>query len=72
MAQPNTRISELAQEKLRELKTALKAEFGLQASNEDIASALIHGATVGQSAGMLLAYNMHTARQEDPNNSEQA
>lgn len=70
MAQPNTRISALAQEKLRELKSALKADFGLQASNEDIVSALIHGATAAQSAGMLLAYNMHTAREENRDDSE--
>lgn len=72
MAHSNTRISPLAQEKLRELKTALKANFGLQASNEDITSALIYGATVAQSAGMLLAYNMYTAQQEDQNDVEQA
>ena len=60
-----TRISALAQDRLQELKTALKADFGMQASYEDIASALIHGATVAQSAGMLLAYNMYTAELEE-------
>jgi hypothetical protein len=57
MAQPNIRISPLAQDELKKLKTALKSGFGIKANNEDIASALIHGTSVPQLAGMLLAYN---------------
>jgi hypothetical protein len=70
MAPSHTRISPLAQERLPELKAALQADFGLQASNGDIASALIHGATVAQAAGMLLGYNMYTAREENRDDSE--
>lgn len=57
MAQPNVRISASASEDLNRLKVALKAEFGIKANNEDIASALIRGTSVPQAAGMLLAYN---------------
>lgn len=61
MAQPTTRISSVAQAKLGELQAVLRAEFGLQASYEEIASALIYGATVPQLAGMLMAYNKATS-----------
>jgi hypothetical protein len=57
MAQPNIRISPLAQADLKQLKLALRADFGMKANNEDIASALIHGTSVSQLFGMLLAYN---------------
>jgi hypothetical protein len=72
MAQANTRISGSAQERLGELKAALRAEFGLQASYGDIASALIHGTTVPQSAGMLIAYTKDTAEDEDQADAERA
>jgi hypothetical protein len=65
MSHSTTRISALAQIRLGELKAALQAEFGLQANHGEIASALIHGTTVPQVAGMLIAYNMHTAQPED-------
>jgi hypothetical protein len=65
MAQSNTRISALAQTDLNRLKAALKAEFGIKANNGDIASALIHGTSVPQSIGMLLAYNRELSESED-------
>lgn len=57
MAQPNIRLSKDANEDLKRLKAALRAEFGLTARNQDIASALIKGTTVPQAAGMLIAFH---------------
>jgi hypothetical protein len=57
MALPNIRLSEAAYEDLNRLRAALKAEFGLAARNQDIASALIQGTSIPQAAGMLIAFN---------------
>lgn len=65
MALPNVRLSTDANEDLGRLKAALQAEFGLTARNQDIASALISGATVPQAAGMLMAYQRSQAEQSD-------
>jgi hypothetical protein len=46
---------------MRRLQSALEAEEGIKASREDIASALIYGATVPQAAGMLTAFIRHAA-----------
>jgi hypothetical protein len=61
MPQPNVRLSEDSNNDLKRLKAALKAEFGLTARNEDIASALISGTSAPQTAGMLMAYQRRQA-----------
>lgn len=61
MPTPNVRLSKDSNQDLVRLKAALQAEFGLTARNEDIASALISGATVPQTAGMLIAYQRSQA-----------
>ena len=61
MASPNVRLSEDSNEDLNRLRMALKAEFGLTARNQDIASALISGTSVPQAAGMLIAYQRQDA-----------
>jgi hypothetical protein len=64
MAQTNTRISPMALKRLRTLPRLVQAKFGVPATQEDIVSALVHCATLGQIAGMLLEYNMYTASPE--------
>jgi hypothetical protein len=64
MPTSTVRLSDDSNEDLMRLKAAVKAEFGLTARNEDIASALISGATVPQTAGMLLAYQRRQAALE--------
>ncbi len=59
----NTRVTPEAQLRLKELQTALQKRFGQKASTEDVASALICGITVPQLAGMLIAYNLDTAKE---------
>lgn len=56
-----TRVSPVAQERLRQLQTALEKDFGHKATTEDIASALICGTTIPQLSGMLIAYNREQA-----------
>lgn len=66
MAPPNVRISPLAHRELKRLKASLKADFGVNASGEEIASALIHGTSVPQLVGMLSAYNRKTVEETLP------
>jgi hypothetical protein len=61
MALPNVRLSVNSNDDLNRLKAALQTEFGLTARNQDIASALISGASVPQAAGMLMAYQREQA-----------
>lgn len=65
MASPNTRLDPTANAQLKELKVALQKEFGLKASGEDIASALICGISVPQAAGMLIAYNKERSEADE-------
>jgi hypothetical protein len=55
----------LAQRRLKELKAALEADFGLEASERTILSAAVHGATapalVGMHAAFVKARNAHDA-----------
>jgi hypothetical protein len=53
----STPVFPVALEDLARLKVALKDGFGISANQEEIASALIHGATVPQLVGMLMALN---------------
>lgn len=61
MATTTVRIHPLVVDALRRLQTALETEEGLKASREDIIGALVHGATVPQAAGMLVAFTRHAA-----------
>jgi hypothetical protein len=60
----STRLHPAAQARLKELQTALKSEFGVKASGDDITSALVFGASTPQLAGMLIAFNMRAAKNE--------
>ncbi len=46
----------LAVAQAKPLKAALKADFGLDASERDILSAIVYCATAPQVAGMLIAF----------------
>lgn len=61
MAPPNVRISSVAHGDLKRIKASLQADFGINASGEEVASALIHGTSVPQLVGMLSAYNKEMA-----------
>lgn len=61
MAQKNVRLDPLIENRPKELKAVLKADFGLSATQEEIVAALIHGTTPAQLAGMLVAFNRHAA-----------
>jgi hypothetical protein len=61
MPPSNVRISSLANGDLKGIKSTLQADFGIKASGEEIASALIHGTSVPQLVGMLSAYNKMVA-----------
>ena len=69
MAPSNVRISSIANCDLKRVKATLQADFGIKASGEEIASALIHGTSVPQLVGMLSAYNKVMA---DANAAESA
>lgn len=69
MAQHTVRLSSVAQADLHRLKSLLQADFGVKATSEDIASALLHGVTGPQLVGMLLAYNQAVASGDDKGNS---
>lgn len=56
-----TRIHPLAEKSLRVLQTRLKAEEGHSASQREIVSALVFGATPAQTAGMLIAFTRAAA-----------
>jgi hypothetical protein len=49
-------------EPLRQLRAAVERDFGIPSTQEDMVGALITGATAPQAAGMLQAYNRHTAQ----------
>ncbi len=51
------RLSQLAQNALMTLKHEVLQQEGHRASRDDLASALVWGATPAQAAGMLIAYN---------------
>ena len=57
----NVRLHPLVRGKLADLKTALRTDYGLPATQQTIANALIHEATPGQAAGMLMAYTRYLA-----------
>lgn len=56
------RLDPLAQQAIRELKSALEREEGHRASQEEIVSALVFGATPPQAAGMLIAFTRASAQ----------
>lgn len=58
---PNVRVHPLAHEDLKRLQAGLEADEGVKARHEDIVSALVHGVTVPQAAGMLSAFNRYAA-----------
>lgn len=57
------RLDPLAQEALKRLQSRLESEEGRQASERQIVSALICGATPPQTAGMLIAFTRTVAKE---------
>lgn len=49
-------LDPLAQASAEALKTALEADFGVEATQKDIVSALVYCATAPQLVGMLIAF----------------
>jgi hypothetical protein len=56
----SVRLHDRADQRLNDLVEALEAEFGRSADRTKVASALIHGVTLAQAAGMLDVYIMYT------------
>lgn len=61
MAESTTGISSVALQRLKTLPRLLKEQYGVSATQEEITSALVHGTTVAQLAGMLVEYNRYKA-----------
>lgn len=59
------RLHPLADQALKRLKSRLEVEEGRDASEREIVSALIHGTTPAQAAGMLIAFTRAAGRQAD-------
>lgn len=57
-----TRLDPLAEKALKTLKTRLESEEGRKATQEEIVSALVFGATPAQTAGMLIAFTRAVAQ----------
>jgi hypothetical protein len=61
VAEPTTKISPQALARLMTLPGSLKANFGVAATQSEIVSALVHGITVAQLAGMVNGYHRYTS-----------
>ena len=57
------RLDPLVEDRPKRLKDAVKADFGLSTSGEQIVASLLHGITTAQLAGMLMAFNKWAAEQ---------
>lgn len=57
-------LDPLAQTQAEALKAALQSDFGLDASQKDIVSAAVYGATAPQLAGMLIAFTKAKSARE--------
>jgi hypothetical protein len=58
-----TRLDPLAEDALKDLQVRLEREEGHKASQVEIVSALVFGATPPQAAGMLIAFTRAAAEQ---------
>jgi hypothetical protein len=58
----SVRLDPLAHEALQALKERLESEEGRDASDRQIVSALVYGATPAQTAGMLIAFTRAAKR----------
>lgn len=57
-----TRLDPLAEKALKRLKSSLESEEGRKATQEEIVSALVWGASPSQAAGMLTAFTRAVAK----------
>jgi hypothetical protein len=57
-----TKLDPLAEKALKRLQTQLESEEGRSASQKEILSALVFGATPAQTSGMLIAFTRVAAR----------
>jgi hypothetical protein len=61
---PNIRVTEEGDAKLKRLAKAIRGDWGIPADKQSVLAALIHEVTVGQAAGMLMAYTKHLEESE--------
>jgi hypothetical protein len=66
---PNTRVHPLAHDALVALQTALERDHGRKERREDIVSALLHGVTAPQAAGMLPVFHRDAAAYDSAANA---
>ena len=64
------RLSPDVQGPLKGLVQAIKEDYGLAATQESVVAAMVHEVTVGQAAGMLMAYTKHRAATEQDDDSD--
>jgi hypothetical protein len=57
-------LDPLAIGKAQDLKTALAAEYGVEASQKEIIAAAVHGATAAQLVGMLMEFTKAKAARD--------
>jgi hypothetical protein len=65
MAEVETKSAQLhplTKERLSELRTALKSDEGITATEGDIIGALVHGNTVAQLVALLPVYKRYTSK----------
>lgn len=62
-------LDPLAEEALKRLQSTLESEEGHSASQRQIVSALIYGATTAQTAGMLIAFTRASSATKDKGGS---
>jgi hypothetical protein len=66
-----TKLAPLAEEALKTLQMRLEREEGQRASQKEILSALVFGATPSQTAGMLIAFTRAAALERPPGRSDE-
>jgi hypothetical protein len=69
---PTVRLDPPVNEHLGRLVRDLQADLGLKVSRDDIATALVHGATPAHAAWMLIAYNKHAAHAAEAQAKQQS
>lgn len=64
MAQTTVRLHPLAADSAKRLMAELEAEYGRDASREEIVAAVVYGASAAQLVGMLIAFTKAAAAQD--------
>ena len=58
-------LDPLAQERLKPLQTALQKDFGLEANQKDVVSALVYSASAAVAVGMLIEFTKAKAVRDE-------